>query len=85
MKNENGIITVSRYKQPGKRGIMPAKAVSYYNRIDMGIYLCILEICMENSGIKFNRELFADNGGEEELTKVLLSLFKDSKRKDFTR
>ena len=33
---EENKLTVYRYKQPGKRGIMPAAKVAYYNRIDMG-------------------------------------------------
>ena len=62
VKNEEGRLTVSRYKKPGKRGIMPAAAVSLYNRIDIGIFLCILEICMAEKGISFTRELFVDSG-----------------------
>ena len=69
IKNENGKLTVYRYKKPGKRGIMPAKAVSYFNRIDVGIYLCILEILMGKNGIKFTRELFPDDGSDREYTK----------------
>ena len=69
VKNEAGKLTVSRYKKPGKRGIMPAAAVSFYNRIDIGIYLCILEICMEKQNIPFQRTLFPDDGGDREYTK----------------
>lgn len=68
-ENKNGELTVYRYKKPGKRGIMPAAAVSYFNCIDIGIYLCILEICLYKNGIKFERELFTDDGGEAEMTK----------------
>ena len=70
VENTGEKLAVYRYKKPGKRGIMPAAAVSYYNRIDIGIYLCILEICMKNKGIDFVRELFIDNGSDTELTKV---------------
>lgn len=63
-------LNVFRYRKQGKRGIMPASSVSYYNRIDIGIYLCILEICLQKNGIRFERTLFTDNGGEEEFTKV---------------
>lgn len=69
VKNENGTLTVSRYKQPGKRGIMPAKAVSYFNRIDVGIFLCILELCMAHNSIEFDRTLFVDDGSDREYTK----------------
>ncbi len=70
VENKNGELTVSRYKKPGKRGIMPVAAVSYFNRIDIGIYLCFLEICMLKNGVTFQRELFTDNGGDQEFTKV---------------
>ena len=69
VKNENGILTVLRYKKPGKRGIMPANAVSYYNRIDLGIFLCILELCMAHNDIGFERVLFIDDGTDREYTK----------------
>ena len=67
--NQDGVLTVSRYKKPGKRGIMPESSVSYYNRIDVGIFLCILEICLEQSGIAFTRTLFTDDGADREYTK----------------
>ena len=69
VKNENGLLTVYRYKKEGKRGIMPRKAVAYYNRIDIGIFLCILEICLAENKISFKRSLFLDVG-ENEYTKV---------------
>lgn len=68
VESKDGKITVYRYKKSGKRGIMPAKSVSYYNRIDVGIYLCILEICLSKKGIGFTRELFVDDGSDAELT-----------------
>lgn len=62
VKNENKTLTIYRYKKPGKRGIMPAFAVNYFNRIDIGIFLCILEICMAEKHIWFTRKLFLDEG-----------------------
>ena len=59
-KSDENVLEVYRYKKPGKRGIMPAKAVAYYNRIDIGIFLCILEICMAKQNIPTERELFID-------------------------
>ena len=70
-ENADGTLTVYRYKKEGKRGIMPAAAVAYYNRIDIGIYLCILEICMAEKGLDYSRELFIDSPETEaEYTKV---------------
>lgn len=57
---------VFRYKKPGKRGIMPKDRVVYYNRIDMGIFLCILEICLAHHSFPYQRELLFDDEDEIE-------------------
>lgn len=59
-------ITVCRYKKPGKRGIMPADKVVFYNRIDVGIFLLFLELCFEHGGFAFERTLFTDEHDEKE-------------------
>lgn len=71
-ENKDGILTVYRYKKPGRVGIMSASAASYFNRIDIGIFLCILEICMEKNGIDYDRELYTDDGADREYTKSAL-------------
>lgn len=58
-------LRVFRYKKPGKRGIMPADKVSFYNRIDIGIFLLLLEVCLKHGGIVFERTLFEDKKEEE--------------------
>ena len=58
-------LKVFRYKKPGKRGIMPADKVSFYNRIDIGIFLLILEVSLKHEGIVFERTLFEDKKEEE--------------------
>ena len=69
VENKEDILSVYRYKKPGKRGIMPIDKVAFYNKIDVGIFLFILETCLINEGIAFQRELFADtNDGEAEKT-----------------
>jgi hypothetical protein len=71
VRREGELLTVSRYKKPGKRGIMPKDKVVYYNQIDMGIYLLMLEICLKHEGIVFERTLFLDDGDcDRELTKT---------------
>ena len=39
-------LKVYRYRKVGKRGIMPKDRVIYYNQIDIGIFLCFLELCL---------------------------------------
>lgn len=64
VKSNKHELKVYRYKKPGKRGIMPADKVAYYNRIDIGIFICFLELCLSHNSITFDRELFADNNDD---------------------
>ena len=68
-RNESDL-KVYRYKKQGKRGIMPADKVSYYNQIDMGIFLCFLDLCLAHNDIDFTCTHFVDNGADEEKTIV---------------
>lgn len=69
VENKEDTLFIYRYKKPGKRGIMPLDKVMFYNRIDIGIFLFILETTLDNNGIAFQRELFADiSDGEVEKT-----------------
>ena len=59
VKND-GKLWVYRYKKPGKRGIMPADKVLFYNRIDIGIFICFMDLCLEHNGIGFEKTLYSD-------------------------
>ena len=63
--NENEI-KVYRYRKEGKRGIMPKDKVIYYNQIDIGIFLCFLELCLEHNNINYDKELFIEEDHEDE-------------------
>ena len=63
--HQNGL-DVYRYRKEGKRGIMPKDKVVYYNQIDMGIFLCFLELCMMKNQRIFKRELFVEEDLEQE-------------------
>ena len=62
---DNGI-KVYRYRKEGKRGIMPKDKVIYYNQIDVGIFLCFLELCLEHNSINYKKELFIEEDHENE-------------------
>lgn len=68
-------LTVYRYKKPGKRGIMPADKVAYYNRIDIGIFLAFLELCLKHDKMEFERELFRDDD-DDTSQEVLVAEYK---------
>ena len=65
VEETEGKLTVYRYEKPGKRGIMPADKVTYYNRIDLGIFLLFLELCLSHEQVQFERILLCDAGVDE--------------------
>ena len=60
-------LEVYRYKKLGLRGIMPIPLVSFYNQIDIGIFLCFIELCLEHENISFNRSIFIEDGNDSEM------------------
>ena len=68
VRNDGGALSVYRFRKAAKIGIMPPSKVPFYNRIDVGIFLCFLDICLKHAGIGYERELFVDGGGKEKLT-----------------
>ena len=39
---------------------MPADKVRYYNKIDIGIFLFFLEVCLENENYSYEKVLYED-------------------------
>ncbi len=68
VEREGNVLKVFRYLKPGKIGLMTPKIARYMNRIDMGIYLCILELCLRHQGICYTMQLHPDAGAEDEKT-----------------
>ena len=73
-ESNGNTLDVYRYKKPGKRGIMPIDKVMYYNRIDIGIFLFILETCLKQEGITFQRELLTDSS-DSKTEKTLIAKY----------
>ncbi len=71
VENVNNGLFIYRYKKAGKRGIMPVNKVMFYNKIDIGIFLFLLEVCLKEKAISFKRQLLSDtNDSEVELSKI---------------
>lgn len=68
VKREGNILKIYRYRKSGRIGIMSSDMVSVMNRIDMGIYIRFLELCLQHENYGFSRELFVDEGTDRELT-----------------
>ncbi len=65
IKREAGKLTIFRYKKEGKRGIMPLDRIVYYNRIDLGILLLFLELCLDHQGISYQRKTYHEDSDDE--------------------
>ena len=53
-------LDIFREKTPKHHGIFPVAALRYFNQIDLGIFLCILELCLQNADIPFRRTLYPE-------------------------
>lgn len=67
-------LKVYRYRKEGKRGIMPKDKVIYYNQIDIGIFLCFLDLCLKNNNIDYDKDLYIEENYENE--KNLTAIYK---------
>lgn len=61
VENKDDKLFVYRKSKSGKVGIMPKGAAVHFNQIDIGIFMCFLELCLIKENIKFEKELFKDN------------------------
>ena len=75
VENKEDTLLIYRYKKPGKRGIMPVDKVMFYNKIDIGIFLYMLETCLNEKGIEYQRELLPDLS-DSEIEKTLSAKYK---------
>ena len=66
VESSDDTLKVYRYRKEGKRGIMPKDLVIYYNQIDMGIFLCFLELCLDKNNIKYERETYIEEDHDKE-------------------
>ena len=68
VKREGEKLEIYRHRKPGRIGMMPGDMVSVMNRIDMGIFIRFLDLCLQHENHEFSRELFVDEGTDEEWT-----------------
>ena len=67
VNKEDSTLEVYRYRRPGKHGIIPPFRLAYFGSIDTGIFLLMLELCLEHKGIAFERVLTPDDGNFQRL------------------
>lgn len=65
-------LEVYRYSKKGKIGIMPKNMVTHYNQIDIGIFLCFLELCLNHNKLEYDRTLFIEDNSQNEINLTAL-------------
>lgn len=53
---------------------MPKDKVIYYNQIDIGIFLCFLDLCLEKNNMVYDKKLYVEENYESE--KNLTAIYK---------
>ena len=56
--------------RPNKRGIMPTIKVDYYNKIDIGIFLLFLELCLKENNVEYERQLLTDDDSDKAINAI---------------
>lgn len=64
------------YRQKGVIPILSGKLFKYFNKIDMGIFLCYVDIALESEGYAFTRSLGTES---DEGKRVLIATYEISK------
>lgn len=65
VKEIGDTLEVYRYRYPGRISLLNMENAFYFNRIDIGIFICFLEIVLDYNNIIFNRQLFIDEVDQE--------------------
>lgn len=65
VKKEDNTLVVYRYRYPGRISIMSKENAFYFNRIDIGIFIYFLELCLKHHDIEYKHQLFIDDIDEE--------------------
>lgn len=66
VERKDNRLLVYRYRKPGLLGVVQTAFVSYHNRIDIGIFLCFLNLCLDNKRISYRYRLHVDPGDNKE-------------------
>jgi len=63
---KNNFIDVYRCLVEDKTGIIPKGKNSYFSMIDIGIFLCFLELCLNKNNLIFDKMLYVDENVNSE-------------------
>ncbi len=74
--NENNILNV--YRKTTALSIIPKRLIPFYNFIDMGIFLFILELTLKKKGFTFERTISPENCETSKLISVATYTIKDA-------
>lgn len=79
VEDEGAHINVFLCMSSSRKGIMPKDKKEYYEHIDMGIFLCFLELCLSESNILYSRVLYQYSSSERVLIAKYIICRKEEK------
>lgn len=53
-------LSIFRYKKQGIIKLVPTKKLAFYNRIDIGIFLLFVDLCLKHNNINLSRQIYAE-------------------------
>jgi len=62
--------TIKVYRTTQVKSIIPKDKIPYYNSIDIGIFLCFLEITLTEKGVSFERKLCQSQEIDQDLIEI---------------
>ena len=79
VKLEKNVLQVCRRQVTGS--IIPKHKLAFYNSIDMGVFLCFLEITLMEKGFAFTRTMQQDAIAEQNQEKIKIACYKIAENK----
>lgn len=75
VESRDNLLKVYRYNDQRRKGIMSVNKAMYFNKIDIGIFMYFLELCLEDKKLPFERALF-DDTDDKTAVKTLIAEYR---------
>ena len=68
--------TLNVYREKGKTPVLSNVLFKHWNKVDIGIFLCFLEVALESEGYAFERQLHTDTDSKKSVLTATYTLSK---------
>ena len=74
VEQEGNLLNV--YREKGKTPVLSGVLFKHWNKVDIGIFLCFLEVALESEGYSFTRELHPDTDDKKKVLTATYTITK---------